>query len=160
MLVPGSSSLDWRRLPADRPATPEVLFAINPLLTPSRSCLHPWHHRLRHARRGVVLAVTGAEALYADLGHFGKRPIQTAWLFHRAAVAGGVNYLGAGAHWSIGDGQGGSKNPFFLMFPDWALLPMVRARHRRNRDRKPRPSSRGAYFADPAGHSARSVAAL
>ena len=65
---------------------PEVLLALNPL--------HAVSFMLHHGMIGfitlgaVFLAVTGAEALYADLGHFGKRPIQTAWLAHRAAVAG------------------------------------------------------------------------
>jgi KUP system potassium uptake protein len=70
----------------------------------------------------VFLAVTGAEALYADLGHFGKRPIQTAWL---AIVLPSLalNYLGQGAL-VIGDPTA-IENPFFLMFPGWALVPMV-----------------------------------
>ena len=70
----------------------------------------------------VFLAVTGAEALYADLGHFGKRPIQTAWL---AVVLPSLalNYLGQGAL-VLADPKA-IENPFFLMFPDWALLPMV-----------------------------------
>ncbi|HEY0236666.1 MAG TPA: KUP/HAK/KT family potassium transporter, partial [Afipia sp.] len=61
-------------------------------------------------------------ALYADLGHFGKRPIQTAWL---AIVLPSLalNYLGQGAL-VIGDPKA-IENPFFLMFPDWALVPMV-----------------------------------
>jgi KUP system potassium uptake protein len=70
----------------------------------------------------VFLAVTGAEALYADLGHFGKRPIQTAWL---AIVLPSLalDYLGQGAL-VIGD-PAAIENPFFLMFPGWALVPMV-----------------------------------
>ena len=71
---------------------------------------------------GVFLCVTGAEALYADLGHFGKRPIQTAWLFI-VLPSLALNYLGQGAL-VIGDPKA-IENPFFLMFPDWALLPMV-----------------------------------
>ena len=70
----------------------------------------------------VFLAVTGAEALYADLGHFGKRPIQTAWLFI-VLPSLAVNYLGQGAL-LIADPKA-IENPFFLMFPDWALIPMV-----------------------------------
>jgi KUP system potassium uptake protein len=70
----------------------------------------------------VFLAVTGAEALYADLGHFGKRPIQTAWLaIVLPALA--LDYLGQGAL-VIGD-PAAIENPFFLMFPGWALVPMV-----------------------------------
>src|SRR6185369_953061 len=67
-------------------------------------------------------AVTGAEALYADLGHFGKRPIQTAWLFI-VLPSLAVSYLGQGAL-LIADPKA-IENPFFLMFPDWALIPMV-----------------------------------
>src|SRR5216683_556746 len=70
----------------------------------------------------VFLAVTGAEALYADLGHFGKRPIQTAWLFI-VLPSLALNYLGQGAL-VLGNPKT-LENPFFLMFPDWALFPMV-----------------------------------
>ena len=70
----------------------------------------------------VFLAVTGAEALYADLGHFGKKPIQTAWLFI-VLPSLALNYLGQGAL-VIADPKA-IENPFFLMFPDWALIPMV-----------------------------------
>src|SRR5438477_2238078 len=70
----------------------------------------------------VFLAVTGAEALYADLGHFGKRPIQMAWIgFVLPALA--LNYLGQGA--LVLANPKSIENPFFLMYPDWALLPMV-----------------------------------
>jgi KUP system potassium uptake protein len=70
----------------------------------------------------VFLAVTGAEALYADLGHFGRRPIQVAWL---AVVfpALALNYLGQGA--LVLAQPDTLKNPFFLLYPSWALLPMV-----------------------------------
>ena len=70
----------------------------------------------------VFLAVTGAEALYADLGHFGRRPIQTAWL-GIVLPALTVNYLGQGAL-VLADPKA-SRIPFFLLYPDWALLPMV-----------------------------------
>ena len=70
----------------------------------------------------MFLAVTGAEALYADLGHFGRGPIQFAWL---AVVlpALALNYLGQGA--LVLANPKAIENPFFLMYPDWALLPMV-----------------------------------
>jgi KUP system potassium uptake protein len=99
---------------------PEVLFALNPL--------HAVSFMVHHGVIGFVtlgavfLAVTGAEALYADLGHFGKRPIQTAWLFI-VLPSLALNYLGQGAL-VIADPKG-VENPFFLMFPDWALIPMV-----------------------------------
>jgi KUP system potassium uptake protein len=70
----------------------------------------------------VFLTVTGAEALYADLGHFGRKPIQTAWL---AIVlpALSANYLGQGA--LVLANPKAIENPFFLLYPDWALLPMI-----------------------------------
>jgi KUP system potassium uptake protein len=70
----------------------------------------------------VFLAVTGAEALYADLGHFGRAPIQTAWLIV-ALPALTINYLGQGAL-LLANPQA-IENPFFLLYPQWALLPMV-----------------------------------
>ena len=99
---------------------PEVLYALNPLYAVS-FMLH--HGIIGFVALGAVfLAVTGAEALYADLGHFGKRPIQTAWMFV-VLPSLAMNYLGQGAL-VIGDPKA-IENPFFLMFPDWALIPMV-----------------------------------
>ena len=99
---------------------PEVLLALNPLYAVS-FMLH--HGIIGFVTLGAVfLAVTGAEALYADLGHFGKRPIQTAWLFI-VLPSLALNYLGQGAL-VIADPKA-VENPFFLMFPDWALIPMV-----------------------------------
>ena len=70
----------------------------------------------------VFLAVTGAEALYADMGHFGRKPIQVAWI---ALVFPSLilNYLGQGA--LILADRKAMENPFFLLAPDWALLPLV-----------------------------------
>jgi KUP system potassium uptake protein len=70
----------------------------------------------------VVLAVTGAEALYADMGHFGPAPIRRAWLLlvFPACI---LNYLGQGAL-ILGD-HGSISNPFFLLAPGWSRLPMV-----------------------------------
>lgn len=70
----------------------------------------------------VFLTVTGAEALYADLGHFGRRPIQWAW-FVLVFPALTLNYLGQGA--LVMQNPEAASNPFYLMFPSWALLPMV-----------------------------------
>jgi KUP system potassium uptake protein len=99
---------------------PEILFALNPLYAVS-FMLH--HGIIGFITLGAVfLAVTGAEALYADLGHFGKKPIQTAWLFV-VLPSLALNYLGQGAL-VIADPKT-IENPFFLMFPDWALIPMV-----------------------------------
>ena len=70
----------------------------------------------------VVLCVTGAEALYADLGHFGKKPIRLAW-FSVVMPALTLNYFGQGA--LLLERPEAVKNPFFLMAPDWALIPLV-----------------------------------
>jgi KUP system potassium uptake protein len=101
-------------------ADPSVLAAFDPG--------HGVRFLARHGMIGFVtlgavfLAVTGAEALYADLGHFGRRPIQTAWLaIVLPSLA--VNYLGQGAL-VLADPKA-IENPFFLLYPTWALLPMV-----------------------------------
>ncbi|MDG3575043.1 potassium transporter Kup [Rhizobium sp. YJ-22] len=70
----------------------------------------------------VFLTVTGAEALYADLGHFGRRPIQIAW-FTLVFPALTLNYLGQGA--LVLKHPEAAGEPFFLLFPHWALLPVV-----------------------------------
>ena len=70
----------------------------------------------------VVLCVTGAEALYADLGHFGKKPIRLAW-FSIVMPCLVLNYFGQGA--LLLANPAAVKNPFYLMAPDWALLPLV-----------------------------------
>ncbi len=99
---------------------PEILHALNPL-----SGLHfLLHHGINSflTLGSVFLAVTGAEALYADLGHFGRGPIRTAWLYI-AFPCLALNYLGQGAL-VIGAPET-LENPFFLLYPDWALVPMV-----------------------------------
>ena len=101
-------------------ANPSVLYALN-----------PWHAVSflgSHGTIGLVtlgavfLAVTGAEALYADLGHFGRHPIQFAWLV-LVLPALVLNYFAQGAL-VLADPKA-IENPFFLLYPDWALLPMV-----------------------------------
>ncbi|HEX9931958.1 MAG TPA: potassium transporter Kup [Allosphingosinicella sp.] len=77
----------------------------------------------------VVLAVTGAEALYADMGHFGRRPIKVAWIYF-VLPAIMINYLGQGAMilepgFSMFTAEGEPRNPFFLMAPEWFRLPLV-----------------------------------
>ena len=100
--------------------TPEVLWAFDPLNAVS---FIGNHGIIGLVTLGAVfLAVTGAEALYADLGHFGRRPIQTAWvLVVLPSLA--LNYLGQGA--LVIANPKAIENPFFLMYPDWALPPMV-----------------------------------
>ncbi|BDT69510.1 low affinity potassium transport system protein kup [Comamonadaceae bacterium OS-1] len=70
----------------------------------------------------VFLCLTGAEALYADMGHFGKNPIRLAW-FAVVMPALVLNYFGQGALVLLDPTA--AENPFFLMFPDWALIPTV-----------------------------------
>ena len=99
---------------------PNVLAAFNPLYGIDFLVSHRLIGFLTLG--AVFLVVTGAEALYADLGHFGPRPIQTAWLFV-ALPALTLNYLGQGAL-VLADPKT-IENPFFLLYPDWALIPMV-----------------------------------
>ena len=99
---------------------PEILGAISP------------HHALRFIWEqpgttfiilgAVVLCVTGGEALYADLGHFGKRPIRLAW-FSIVMPCLTLNYFGQGA--LLLESPEAVENPFFRMAPDWLLVPLV-----------------------------------
>ncbi len=70
----------------------------------------------------VFLTVTGAEALYADLGHFGRRPIQSAWLYF-VFPALALNYLGQGA--LLLTTPAAVERPFYMLYPEWALVPMI-----------------------------------
>ena len=99
---------------------PEILWALSPTYALSFMVGH--FHIAFFALAAVVLAVTGAEALYADMGHFGRRPITLAWLFI-VLPALVCNYFGQGAL-IIGD-QRNVSAPFFLLIPDGARLPMV-----------------------------------
>jgi KUP system potassium uptake protein len=99
---------------------PQVLRAFDPRHGFSFLLHHGW---IGFAVLGsVFLVVTGAEALYADMGHFGRRPIRVAWvLFVLPALL--LNYLGQGAL-ILADPQA-IENPFFLLAPEWGLLPLV-----------------------------------
>ena len=99
---------------------PGILMAINPLLGAGFLASHGVAGLM--ALGAVFLAVTGAEALYADLGHFGRGPIQTAWL-GMVFPALALNYLGQGAL-LLGNADA-LESPFFKLYPSWALLPMV-----------------------------------
>ncbi|MFL5211173.1 MAG: potassium transporter Kup, partial [Microvirga sp.] len=99
---------------------PSILAALSPAYG-VRFLLGHGHVGLL-ALGAVFLTVTGAEALYADMGHFGRKPIQTAWLaFVLPSLA--INYLGQGA--LLLQHPEKLENPFFLLYPGWALLPMV-----------------------------------
>jgi KUP system potassium uptake protein len=99
---------------------PRIFHAFNPF--------HGIHFLSAHGMVGflvlgsVFLAVTGAEALYADMGHFGRRPIQVAWIF-LILPSLVINYLGQGA--LILRHPAAMENPFFLAAPGWAVLPLV-----------------------------------
>jgi KUP system potassium uptake protein len=99
---------------------PEILLALNPVLGVRFLASHGMIGLVTLG--AVFLAVTGAEALYADLGHFGRKPIQAAWA-GLVLPSLAVNYLGQGAL-VLADPKV-IANPFFLLYPEWALLPMV-----------------------------------
>lgn len=98
--------------------------AVLEALSPHHAALFIWHHpKVAFVALGaVVLCVTGAEALYADLGHFGKRPIRLAW-FGLAMPALLLNYFGQGA--MLLERPENLKNPFYEMAPSWALFPLI-----------------------------------
>jgi KUP system potassium uptake protein len=99
---------------------PEILLALNPLFGVALLTADPARGFLLLG--AVVLAVTGAEALYADMGHFGRWPIHTAWL-RLVFPALLLNYFGQGA--LLLHEPEARQNPFFHLAPDWALYPMV-----------------------------------
>ncbi|MBQ0959971.1 potassium transporter Kup [Ideonella sp. 4Y11] len=101
-------------------ANPAVLVALNPMHAAGFFIAQPLIAFI--ALGAVVLCVTGGEALYADMGHFGKRPIRIAWYgFVMPALV--VNYFGQGA--MLLKEPEAVGNPFFHMAPDWAQLPLV-----------------------------------
>ncbi len=99
---------------------PQVFTALLPI--------HAVHFFMEHGTASflilgaVVLAITGAEALYADMGHFGRRPIQLVW-FAYVLPALVLNYFGQGA--LLLANPEAVRNPFFMLAPGWALYPMV-----------------------------------
>jgi KUP system potassium uptake protein len=99
---------------------PAVLGALDPRHGVIFFMRNGWHGYT--VLGAVVLAVTGAEALYADMGHFGKRPIRLAW-FALVLPALMANYFGQGAMLLIDPSQ--SSHPFYELAPSWALFPLV-----------------------------------
>jgi len=100
--------------------SPQVLFALNPLYAYQFLSNDP---RLSFLALGsIVLAVTGGEALYTDMGHFGKFPIRLTW-FSFVLPALALNYFGQGA--LLLHNPQAIENPFYLLTPSWALMPMV-----------------------------------
>ena len=101
-------------------ARPDVLAALNPLWALDFVVHHAFVAFI--ALGAVVLVVTGGEALYADLGHFGKLPIRIAW-YAIVMPALVINYFGQGA--LLLNNPAALANPFYLMAPDWAQLPLL-----------------------------------
>jgi KUP system potassium uptake protein len=99
---------------------PEILAALSPHHALGFMWAHPGTTFV--ILGAIVLCVTGAEALYADLGHFGKKPIRLAW-FSVVMPALTLNYFGQGA--LLLERPDAVKNPFYLMAPEWATLPLV-----------------------------------
>ncbi|MEP7062582.1 MAG: potassium transporter Kup [Betaproteobacteria bacterium] len=100
--------------------SPHILLALNPAVAFVFLTTHPGAAFI--ALGAVVLAVTGVEALYADMGHFGASPIRRAWLmFVGPALV--LNYFGQGA--LILDDPTAIRNPFYLLAPAWGALPLV-----------------------------------
>lgn len=99
---------------------PEVLMAVNPLHGFSFLVGNPVLGFM--ALGSVVLCITGAEALYADMGHFGIKPIQAGWLYMVLPTLV-INYFGQGA--LLLSDPATIENPFFLLAPEWALTPLV-----------------------------------
>lgn len=100
--------------------SPHVLLALNPVYAYQFLFLDPWLSFLTLG--SVVLAVTGGEALYTDMGHFGRFPIRLTW-FSFVLPALVFNYFGQGA--LLLNNPQAIKSPFFLLAPEWALIPMV-----------------------------------
>jgi len=99
---------------------PAILYAVNPAYAVAFIGEHTLQAYI--VMGSVVLVVTGVEALYLDMGHFGRRPVRLAWLLI-ALPSLMINYFGQGAL-MLGD-PSAAENPFFRMLPDWALWPMI-----------------------------------
>jgi len=101
-------------------AHPDILKGLSPTYIVTFVVAHPYITFI--AMGAIVLVITGSEALYADMGHFGRPPIRAAW-FALVFPALTLNYLGQGA--LILDQPSSVSNPFYLMVPSWAQIPMV-----------------------------------
>jgi KUP system potassium uptake protein len=99
---------------------PSILVALNPAHAASFLTSHGFASFV--VLGSVLLAITGAEALYADMGHFGARAVRIAW-FGLVAPALVLNYFGQGA--LLIDNPKALENPFYLSYPSWALYPMI-----------------------------------
>jgi len=100
--------------------SPEVLKCVNPVYAWQFFSDNGW--RAFHLLGAVFLVLTGAEALYADMGHFGKKPIRLAW-FGLVLPGLFLNYLGQGA--LVLNNPEAASNPFYRLAPSWGLYPLV-----------------------------------
>jgi KUP system potassium uptake protein len=103
-----------------RTSSRRVLLALNPYYAVAFALAHPGS--LLVVLGSALLAVTGGEALYADLGHFGRKPIQLSW-FLVVLPASMISYLGQGA--LVVRDPAAAADPFFLLAPRWLLLPLI-----------------------------------
>lgn len=99
---------------------PTILYAVNPAYAVAFVSEHTLQAYI--VMGSVVLVVTGVEALYLDMGHFGRKPVRLAWLLI-ALPALMINYFGQGALMLVDPSA--AENPFFMMLPEWALWPMI-----------------------------------
>jgi KUP system potassium uptake protein len=99
---------------------PTILYAVNPAYAVAFVSEHTLQAYI--VMGSVVLVVTGVEALYLDMGHFGRKPVRLAWLLI-ALPALMINYFGQGAL-MLAD-PSAAENPFFMMLPEWSLWPMI-----------------------------------
>jgi hypothetical protein len=132
---------------------PSILLAINPIYGVELFVREPWSAFV--ALGSVVLAVTGCEALYADMGHFGKLPIRWAW-FGVAFPALVLNYFGQGA--SLLYAPSNAHAVFYSMAPHWAHYPLVALANRRRHHRFA-GGDLGRVLDHPAGSAARPASA-
>ncbi|MEJ0043676.1 MAG: KUP/HAK/KT family potassium transporter [Rhizomicrobium sp.] len=146
-----SSSPGWA--PPPSPRTPRILLAADPRYGIALFVTEPWTAFV--ALGSVVLAVTGCEALYADMGHFGRRPIRFAWVFI-ALPALLLNYFGQGA--VVLGNPHAIDNTFYALAPHWAHYPRRDPRHLRHHHREP-GGDLGRLLHHPPGGAARSGAA-
>ncbi len=98
---------------------PTILHALNPMYAYELLTEYPKGFWLLGA---VFLCTTGAEALYSDLGHCGKKNIRVSWIFVKVTLI--LNYLGQGA-WLMGESQLDGRNPFYSIMPEWFLIPGI-----------------------------------
>jgi KUP system potassium uptake protein len=99
---------------------PEVILAINPIHSVRFIVAHGWHSFV--VLGGVFLAITGGEALYADIGHFGRNPIRSSWY---CVVLPALLLCYAGQTALLLQNPGLDGNPFFKLAPSWAVIPLV-----------------------------------